>query len=79
MFARHTISDFPPFYVQNPNVSDSLEAPHLNEGNNSEVTPLVARLIDRACRGGEQAISVNDLSAEKLLEIMDYWSKNTEV
>ena len=79
MFARDTISNIESFYVHNSNVSDCLENPHLNESNNSEVTPLVARLIDRACRGGEQAISVNDLSAEKLLEIMDYWSNNTEV
>jgi hypothetical protein len=36
----------------------------------------VAKLIDRNCQGGEAATIINDLSAQKLLEVMDYWWKN---
>jgi hypothetical protein len=76
MFATETISPVSTFSVYTSRKSDNLDATPINSDQNSAVTPLVAKLIDRNCKGGEAATIINDLSAEKLLEVMDYWWKN---
>ncbi len=76
MFATETISPVSTFSVYTSRKSDNLNATPSNPEQNSPVAPLVAKLIDRNCQGGEAATIINDLSAEKLLEVMDYWWKN---
>lgn len=76
MFAAETTAPVSTFSFYTSRNSDSLDAISINPGQNSSVTPLVAKLIDRNCQGGEAATIINDLSAQKLLEVMDYWWKN---
>lgn len=76
MFATETISPVSTFSVYTSCQSDHLDATPINPDQNYAVTPLVAKLIDRNCQGGEAATIINDLSAQKLLEVMDYWWKN---
>lgn len=71
MFATETISPVSRFSVYTSRNSDSLDATPINPDQNSSVTPFMAKIIDRNCQGGEAATIINDLSAEKLLEVID--------
>lgn len=53
-------------------VEDSESKP----ANSNQTTHINSKIISNCYKGGEHTINVNDLSSEKLMELMDYWWKN---
>ncbi len=56
--------------------SFTVENSESKPANSNPTTHINSKIISNCYKGGEHTINVNDLSSDKLMELMDYWWKN---